>query len=170
MTEIRTTFEKFGKSVLHLGFERENLATKVIVDCSKQIEEVEESYIVLKVRPPGEKNGYPAVTTIENGILTWIVSDADTAKDGYGEAQICLIGADGKQIKSAISILNIKRSIEDGGEVPDHVTSWIETADIVRQKAEEATKKALEAAKKAEDASGEGFEALTNEDLEELLK
>ena len=55
---------------------------------------------------------------------------------------------------------------------PDRIDDWMEKAEAARKKAEEAATKATDAAKRAEDAAESvgNVKALTNEDLEELLK
>ena len=68
--------------------------------------------------------------------------------------------------------MEIGRSLPDGGKKPDRIDDWMENAEVARKKAEEAATKATDAAKRAEDAaeSGGNVKALTNEDLEGLLK
>lgn len=144
----------------------------MIVDLHDILLEFPGAIAVLKVRPPDEKAAYPAVTETIDDKLHWSISDSDTAKEGRGELQLSLISPTGSKIKTAVAAMEISRSLPDGGQKPDRIDDWMEKAEAARKKAEEAATKATDAAKRAEDAAESvgNVKALTNEDLEELLK
>ena len=168
MRSIDETFETFGKRVLWLGYAGEEDRSTLIVD----LHDIPGATAVLKVRPPDEKAAYPAVTETIDDKLHWSISDSDTAKEGRGELQLSLISPTGSKIKTAVAAMEISRSLPDGGQKPDRIDNWMEKAEVARKKAEEAATKATDAAKRAEDAAESvgNVKALTNEDLEELLK
>lgn len=172
MRSIDETFEAFGKRVLWLGYAGEEDRSTLIVDLHDILLEFPGATAVLKVRPPGEKAAYPAVTETIDDKLHWSISDSDTAKEGRGELQLSLISPTGSKIKTAVAAMEIGRSLPDGGQKPNGIDNWMENAEVTRKKAEEAATKATDAAKRAEDAaeSGGNVKALTNEDLEGLLK
>jgi hypothetical protein len=172
MRFIDETFETFGKRVLWLGYAGEEDRSTLIVDLHDILLEFPGVTAVLKVRPPDEKAAYPAVTETIDDKLHWSISDSDTAKEGRGELQLSLISPTGSKIKTAVAAMEISRSLPDGGKKPDRIDDWMEKAEAARKKAEEAATKATDAAKRAEDAAESvgNVKALTNEDLEELLK
>lgn len=171
MRFIDETFETFGKRVLWLGYAGEEDRSTLIVNLYDILLEFPGATAVLKVRPPGEKAAYPAVTETIDDKLHWSIGDSDTAKEGRGELQLSLISPTGSKIKTAVAAMEIGRSLPDGGQKPNGIDDWMENAEVARKKAEEAATKATDAAKRAEDAaeSGGNVKALTNEDLEGLL-
>ena len=110
MRSIDETFETFGKRVLWLGYAGEEDQSTLIVDLHDILLEFPGVTAVLKVRPPGEKAAYPAVTETIDDKLHWSISDSDTAKEGQGELQLSLISPTGSKIKTAVAAMEISRS------------------------------------------------------------
>lgn len=172
MRAIEETFETFGKRVLWLGYSGEDDRALLVIDLHDILQEFPNVSAVLKIRPPGERTAYPVIAKVEDEKLCCSITDSMTAIEGRSELQLSLVSPDGVTVKTAIAAAEISRSLSEGGEPPDPVENWIENAELTRQATEEAAKKANDAAKRAEDAAGIGgnIEALTNEDLEGLLK
>ena len=170
MREINETFELFGERVLWLGWAGEQQATRVCIDLSEARKAYPNATATLKIRSP-TGTCYPAKTALEGEKLCWAVDASDTTEAGMGEAQISLM-EDGAVIKTAVAITHISPSIQEGGQAPDPVQSWIEAAEATRKQTEEAGEQALKAAQRAEAAAdlGANIDIITVEELEEMLK
>lgn len=162
MRSIHETFETFGNRILNLGRSGESRRVTVYVDLSKIANEYPNTSPILKVRAPGTTNAYPAATDYRDGLMAWIISKADTTKEGRGELQLSLVSTDGTIVKTAIAPFEVGQSLSDGGDAPDPIDDWIEKAEVTRKEVEEAGKKALEAI--------DSIEFLSDEDLEAILK
>ena len=137
-------------------------------DMTPWMEDMPDGVPSIVVIRPGDSSddAYIAATTFENNILTWTVSDSDTAHEGTGSIQIWLEKEDeetalvGKRGKSVIVAIRVDESINDpSAEVPDPQTSWMEQmtalkvatvdakgAAVVAQTAAEAAQEAAEVA------------------------
>ena len=76
--------------------------------------------------PVGEK--YPASTVMDGGKLIWDVSDADTAAEGTGRAQLTVTGPGGEVLKSAVAVTRVGHSLRGEGEAPEPLKSWVDDA------------------------------------------
>ena len=125
---LRLTAEEFGRSSLNLGRADENIAVRVEIDLSRILaqEPTAKAYITVE-SPSGAK--YPAVTSMDGAKLIWDVTDADTAVEGTGCAQLTVKGPHGEALKSAVAATRIGHSIRGEGPAPDPVQNWIDKAE-----------------------------------------
>lgn len=71
-----------------LGRREENEATQVVFDISYFIETFGEGTATLLAKRSKDENAYPVAVTQENETVTWLVSNADTAYQGQGQAEL----------------------------------------------------------------------------------
>lgn len=160
------TADEFGRAALNLGRADENAAVRVEIDLSAILTQEPSASAHLTVESPvGAK--YPASTVMDGGKLIWDVSDADTAAEGTGRAQLTVTGPGGEVLKSAVAVTRVGHSLRGEGEAPEPLKSWVDDAtnklgsvvqagkeaEKAASKATEAAETANESAEKAEDAA-----------------
>lgn len=143
-------FEIGKLTKLPLGYQGENNSRQVNVCVMDWLCEWPEATIGLMVRRPGEETYYPADIAVEDGILTWIPSRADTLYAGEGEAQFILTDENDVELRSHVVKTVIGDSLDGTeGEAPAPESGWV-------AKVLEAADRAEEAAERAENAGGSG--------------
>ena len=121
------TADEFGRAALNLGRADENAAVRVEIDLSAILVQEPSASAHLTVESPvGAK--YPASTVMEGGKLIWDVSDADTAAEGTGRAQLTVTGPGGEVLKSAVAVTRVGHSLRGEGEAPEPLKSWVDDA------------------------------------------
>lgn len=132
MRDITLTLDRIGAYVLMLGRVGENRATRVTIDMSSVIRRYPDAIGSITVKQPNNKE-YPAVVTQTDGMLTWVITDADIGdKPGTGEAQITVCSADGTIIKTAIATTRVTESLgSPKSPAPDPVKGWVANAEEV---------------------------------------
>ena len=121
------TADEFGRAALNLGRSDENAAVRVEIDLSAILTQEPSASAHLTVESPvGAK--YPASTVMDGGKLIWDVSDADTAAEGTGRAQLTVTGPGGEVLKSAVAVTRVGHSIRGEGEAPEPLKSWVDDA------------------------------------------
>lgn len=160
------TADEFGRASLNLGRADENDAVRVEIDLSAILVQEPSASAHLTVESPvGAK--YPASTVMDGGKLIWDVSDADTAAEGTGRAQLTVTGPGGEVLKSAVAVTRVGHSLRGEGPAPDPMQNWVddannklgfvvqagEDAEDAAAKANAAAEAANESAEKAEDAA-----------------
>lgn len=164
---LRLTAEEFGRSCLNLGRADENIAVRVEIDLSRILAQEPTATAHITVESPSGAK-YPASTVLDGTKLIWDVSDADTAAEGTGCAQLTVKGPNGEVLKSAVAATRIGHSIRGEGPAPDPVQNWVddaagklgavvaagEAAETAAGKAETAAERANAAADKAEGSAG----------------
>lgn len=121
------TADEFGRAALNLGRADENAAVRVEIDLSAILTQEPSASAHLTVESPvGEK--YPASTVMDGGKLIWDVSDADTAAEGTGRAQLTVTGPGGEVLKSAVAVTRVGHSLRGEGEAPEPLKSWVDDA------------------------------------------
>lgn len=124
---LRLTAEEFGRSSLNLGRADENVAVRIEIDLSAILAQEPSASAHLTVESPNGAK-YPASTVMDGGKLIWDVSDADTAAEGTGRAQLTVTGPGGEVLKSAVAVTQIGHSIRGKGPAPDPVQNWMDDA------------------------------------------
>ena len=127
MKVIKTAYERFGAIPLCLGMAGENGVTMIRVDLRTPLEEYPNAWFGIAVESP-DGTCYPAVAETEGDTLIWIVSRADTAKSGRGNAQVVMYGENGEIERSKQAPTTIMRSIQTNENAPDPVEEWIDKA------------------------------------------
>ena len=121
------TADEFGRAALNLGRADENAAVRVEIDLSAILAQEPGASAHLTVESPNGAK-YPASTTMDGGKLIWDVSDADTAAEGTGRAQLTVTGPGGEVLKSAVAVTRVGHSLRGEGEAPEPLKSWVDDA------------------------------------------
>lgn len=128
---------------IFLGNQGENLARTLEFDVSSWLGQYPGAEIVMLVQRPEEDAPYIAVTQVENGVLRWTPTNADTAIAGTGKIMLRLILGE-KVRKSAICTVFIAKSLDEPGDAPDPAQAWVDQVIDAANKAEEGAKALLE--------------------------
>lgn len=143
--------------VIPIGYAGENEAREIAIDICQLVRTWPDLRPELVARRPGETEVYPCKTRVEDGVLIWTVTGADTAKSGEGEARVYMLDGEGKIAKSRIVKTLIRGGMEGEmrEEMPDAAAPWVES---VTQAGAEA-KASAEEAKAAADSVPQTIEA-----------
>lgn len=128
---------------IFLGNQGENLARTLEFDVSSWLGQYPGAGIVMLVQRPEEDTPYIAVTQVENGVLRWTPTNADTAIAGTGKIMLRLILGE-KVRKSAICTAFVAKSLDEPGDAPDPAQAWVDQVIDAANKAEEGAMAALE--------------------------
>ena len=126
--------------MLELGYQGENLARTVQISVAQWYEEFgNDINITLVVQRPTEDYGYFPEITIENGILTWQITNVDTSFAGTGHAELVATDQNELNVKSKIFKTLIYDSIATGDSpiVPPPAPSWVDTLLELAEEIEE---------------------------------
>lgn len=137
-----------------LGYQLENDVEAVSFDKSAWITEYGPGSFQLVHRRRDDAEALPVAVTVDGGVVTWTISDADTACRGAGEAQLTYITLDGKIKKSEIYQTQVARSLVSGTDVPEPYEGWVEQVQQAAADADAAKDEANDAAERAEQAAG----------------
>lgn len=100
-----------GGCVLNIGKQGENLARAVEFDITKWQEEYGAGSAQLIVQRNGDESAYHASITERDGIVTWAITSADTAKSGYGSAEL-LYATDDVTAKGTVLTVYVAPSVK----------------------------------------------------------
>ena len=139
-----------GLDVVKLGRQGENLTQEVQIDVSAWTEDNMEgaTFLIAAVRP-GETESYLPEITQSGNTLTWKPTAADTAKGGYGRAEVQAVK--GALIrKSPVFRTRIEAAIESSGSTPTEPPAWVQQILGSVGAAQEAAANAQQAAQEAQ--------------------
>lgn len=124
---MANTVQKESKVVyLQIGQNYEHLAENKQFDVSEWVAEFPEATIYMLFKRPGEAAVAPVQTTLEDGILTWTISNWETGIIGIGFAEIRAIDSStGMVKKSHVIPCSIEASVTDEDTAPDY-PSWVD--------------------------------------------
>lgn len=151
---------------VYLGRSGENLARTVKIDVSEWLDRWPGASIHILHRPRGSEGYYIADTTLEGGMLTWVIRAADVAAPGRGRLEIR--ATEGETIKKSMIGVSIVDASLTGNETdpPDPQKPWVDsvlaaaaTVETSADRAEQAAEKAEQAAAKAEQAAAKAEQA-----------
>ena len=147
-------------SSIDLGRQGENLARTIEIDVSAYLEKWPEADISLLVKRKNDPNPYIADTHIENGILYWPITAAETELAGDGKIELRVICGNviAKSATGNIRVVASMTGLE--GDVPEPAQSWV---NQVLDASREAAKAADQAKRTANSLSGITAEAVTLE-------
>ena len=92
MKTIDVTWAEFARGVLLLGRQGENLVSRLRVDVSEQLASHRGATFGLRVCTV-DGTVYPAAQVESSGgVVTWNITDTDTARAGEGWAQLVMYG------------------------------------------------------------------------------
>lgn len=139
-----------GLDVVKLGRQGENLTQEVQIDVSAWTEDNMEgaTFLIAAVRP-GETESYLPEITQSGNTLTWKPTAADTAKGGYGRAEVQAVK--GALIrKSPVFRTRIEAAIESSSSTPTEPPAWVQQILGSISAAQEAAANAQQAAQTAQ--------------------
>ena len=141
---------------VYLGRSGENLARTVKIDVSEWLDRWPGASIHILHRPRGSEGYYIADTTLEGGMLTWIITAADVAAPGRGRLEIR--ATEGETIKKSMIGVSIVDASLTGNETepPDPQKPWVDSVLAAAATVETSADRAEQAAKKAEQAAAKG--------------
>lgn len=135
-------------SVIQLGLSGENLARQVEFDVSAWIQLYGEGDVSLLARRPGETVPYPVAVTRAENLVLWPLGGVDTAKPGYGQAELLYYVGDAL-VKSQVWMTRIAPALS-----PENATEPVprDPWEEYLQQVTKAGAGALAAAERAEEA------------------
>ena len=132
---------------------------QIAFDLSYLVESYGNGVAVLAVKRSQDESAYPAVVTQDENILTWTVSETDTAYVGAGECQLMWY-VDGGLAKTIIYPMAVMRDILTTAEdAPDPYPNWIESLTALGAETLQHAQAAAESASDAEDAKNDAVTA-----------
>lgn len=141
---------------VYLGRSGENLARTVKIDVSEWLDRWPGASIHILHRPKGSEDYYIADTTLEGGMLTWVIRAADVAAPGRGRLEIR--ATEGETIKKSMIGVSIVDASLTGNETkpPDPQKPWVDSVLAAAATVETSAERAEQAADRAEQASAKG--------------
>ena len=135
MKTINVMLGDLSGRVINLGYEGENLYTKVKINCIEVFADYPDATVSMVVKPPvGDM--YPATITKTGVAVIWNITSSVLSTSGAGSAQITFNNGE-EIIKTAIFNFTINNSLIAEGETPDPVQDWIESANATLESLEE---------------------------------
>lgn len=114
---------------------------------------------VFAVKRSQDESAYPAVTSQEDDLLLWTVSETDTYYVGAGECQLMWY-VDGGLAKTIIYPMVVMRDIlSTAEEPPDGYENWIESLTALGAATQQNAQDAAQSASDAEDAKDDAVTA-----------
>lgn len=150
---------------LRIGRFAENDAVKVLFDTTAWYNTYGEGNVSFLAQRCGDQYPYPIVTTTEDNVTTWIVSNTDTSKCGIGYAELSYSNQSSLLAKSALLIIEVVRSLSDAGDPPDPYESWIDNMNDLFNSYKDYMDEAVELANDTIERANEAVD-LANEALE----
>ena len=134
-----------------LGREKDGGVKTIEIDCSEWKEKFPQlTKYRIEVTSPNGIIYCPEVTMNEH-ILTWLITKSDTTLTGKGEYQIVATGENGERLTSAHLSLHIYSIMSGTAQEtpPEYIESWVQNIVDTAERAELAAKKAEDAAASA---------------------
>ena len=153
MSKLTINANSIYDRVIRIGRQTENLVSEITFNVQMWIEEYGLGECVLNVKRNGDGSAYPVPMSIADGMTTWTITDADTAKKGRGEIQLKYTV--GKKVKTShIFTISCGESLIGEGEPPSGYEDWL--TELNRMTAE------VEAAKTSTSASAQTAQTAAN--------
>ena len=137
---------------IEIGYAGEKDVRTIQFDMTKWIEQLPDGVPSIVLIRPEETatDAYIAVTTFDDNVLTWTVTDADVAKDGHGVIQIWMEEEESDEVtrrrKSAMARTLVRHSIVSADtEAPEPIEEWIEQLTAIKTATESAAEDADDA-------------------------
>lgn len=145
--------------VIDLGKQVEGLVTRVVLPNIRRGAGI----VQLVHQRSDDQKPYLVPVTEDGESVYWLVSRADTAFPGRGQAELQWLGENGAVAKSATYQTNTTRSMTEPGPEPDEpLRPYTQAVARDAQAAKDASKNATEAARSAEASAGQaGLSAAT---------
>ena len=125
MKTLNVMLSNLGGRVVPIGYEGENLYTRIRINCIEVFSEYPDATVTMVVSPPdGEM--YPAVVEKSGVMVIWDITDSVLSSNGSGECQLTFTEGDVVR-KSVVFGISINRSLVASGEAPEPVQEWIDS-------------------------------------------
>ena len=131
MKTLNVMLSNLGGRVVPIGYEGENLYTRVRINCIEVFADYPDATVSMVVNPP-DGNMYPAIIEKSGVMVIWDISDAVLSSNGSGECQLTFTDGDVVR-KSVVFGISINRSLIASGDPPEPVQEWIDKADQTAQ-------------------------------------
>lgn len=129
---------------IDLGRQGENLARTIDIDISAWRAEYGEGTVQLLHQRPGDSTPYPAAVEQAGDVVRWAITAADTARVGYGAAQLLFYAGD-VLAKQCIYRTYVSPSLgQSAGEPPEAQQPWVERVLAEAAKVTGMTARAVE--------------------------
>lgn len=129
---------------IDLGRQGENLARIIDIDISAWRAEFGEGTVQLLHQRPGDSTPYPAAVEQAGDVVRWEITAADTARAGYGAAQLLFYAGD-VLAKQCIYRTCVSPSLgQSAGEPPEAQQPWVERVLAEAAKVTGMTARAVE--------------------------
>lgn len=150
-TVKRVTLQWAATHPIYLGYCQKNNVRVIEIDVSPIEEEYPGCVYEVFVQRPGEKTGYTADTTAENGIITWTLTSFDTYIAGDGK--IMVRAKQGHAVKKTVTMTTITGEALDAqinSSAPsESIPGWLDQALSAAGDARDSAKAAQTEADKA---------------------
>lgn len=151
-----------SKQEICIGRRGENNATEVRFDITSLIETYGDGTVTLYVKRKGDAEAYPATVERDGEIVTWTVSNADTAYVGYGAAELWYY-VDNVLAKTVVYLTIVKEDIGEETETPpDPYETWLDQMAGYAQQTEAAAGEAQASAEAAQEQAEDAAEAASH--------
>lgn len=148
--------------IVRLGRQGENDTQEVSIDCSAWLTELPGAELIVAARRYGEKAIYLPIVTADAGVVTWRSLAQDTAKAGWGQAEI-RAQVDGKIKKSKVFRTYVEKALDGPGAPVETLPDWVAqirgSVSTAQQAATTAEGQAQAAQAQATAAAGSAAEA-----------
>lgn len=131
MKTLNVMLSNLGGRVVPIGYEGENLYTRVRINCIEVFADYPDATVSMVVNPP-DGNMYPAIIEKSGVMVIWDISDAVLSSNGSGECQLTFTDGDVVR-KSVVFGISINRSLIASGDPPEPVQEWIDKAEETAQ-------------------------------------
>ena len=135
--------------MVELGRQGEGKARRIEIDVSSWVATLPGAHFEIVAVRPGETESYLPEITQSGNTLTWKPTAADTAKGGYGRAEVQAVK--GALIrKSPVFRTRIEAALESSGSTPTEPPAWVQQILGSVSAAQEAAANAQQAAQTAQ--------------------
>lgn len=150
------TLRTFPGQRVALGHQGENFALTVIFNIGAWADAYGPGTTHLVHMRTGDTEAYPVAVTQDGTEVSWEVSDADTAVDGYGKYELRYIVGE-TVVKSSVGETYVRKALQYGAEAPDPIQGWVDHMTEKEHELLEAVGEAKEASEKAAGAAGDAL-------------
>lgn len=126
---IETTWKDWDRRPILLGKQNEKNVNQIHVDVSACLRKYPEATFGINVTNAAGIS-YPAENvTVENGVIVWEITAADTAAPGSGSAQVVMYGENGEIGRTDKATTIVKSSILPDAAPPDVPPNWLDVVN-----------------------------------------
>ena len=131
--------------IVVLGRRNENQARCVMFDIVEWQRTYGEGTVQLLAQRPQEDTPYPCAVTVENGLVRWVIKEADVAMPGEGKAELRYYVGETVAVSDTYRTWVLPSLGEAGSEPPAPEQSWVETVLQAARDAEQSAQNARNA-------------------------